>query len=71
MPTNEYSQKEYFSNELIGMGGKVICYVGLQERPVIEYQGEIYEQRISFGDERPCSMSKVINPERVAQLRGV
>lgn len=36
--------------EMIDAGGKVIGRVGLQSRPVVEFEGRLFEKAIHFDD---------------------
>ncbi len=57
--------------ELLEQGGKVVCHIGLQNRPVVELDGDLYEQAIYFGGEGPLEMYKVEHPEHLRFLRAM
>jgi len=56
---------------MVDAGGKIVFRVGVQNRPVIEYNGKLYEKAIQFDDGYDHSEMYAVPPERAIKIRGL
>jgi hypothetical protein len=55
------------ASEMIEKGGRVLAHTGLSKRPIIEFNGKIYEQPIAFGEN--IGEMYQVGPLYAAQIR--